>query len=46
MPFDILAGSADTRQQIEAGVPAEEIARSWAVSAAEFERQRAPFLLY
>ena len=29
LPFDILAGTADTREQIEAGVPAEEIARSW-----------------
>ena len=29
LPFDILAGSAETREQIEAGVPAEAIARSW-----------------
>jgi uncharacterized protein YbbC (DUF1343 family) len=46
MPFDILAGSAQTRQQIEGAVPAEEIARSWAPGVANFERLRARFLLY
>jgi uncharacterized protein YbbC (DUF1343 family) len=46
LPFDILAGSADTRDQIEAGVPAEQIARSWTADVAAFERLRAPFLLY
>ena len=29
LPFDILAGSSELREQIEAGVPAREIARSW-----------------
>jgi uncharacterized protein YbbC (DUF1343 family) len=46
LPFDILAGSADTREQIEAGVPAKDIARSWEPSVAEFEKIRARFLLY
>ena len=29
MPFDILAGSSELREQIERGMPAREIARSW-----------------
>ena len=41
-----LAGSARTRQQIEAAVPAEEIAQSWAAGVEDFERLRTPFLLY
>ncbi len=46
LPFDILAGSAETREQIEAGMPAEDIARSWESRVGEFERLRARFLLY
>jgi uncharacterized protein YbbC (DUF1343 family) len=46
LPFDILAGTATTREQIEAGVPAEDIARSWEPAVSEFERLRARFLLY
>jgi uncharacterized protein YbbC (DUF1343 family) len=46
LPFDILAGSSELREQIEAGVPAEEIARSWEPSVAAFERIRQKFLLY
>src|SRR5262249_27689101 len=43
LPFDILAGSADTREQIEASVPAKDIARSWEPSVAAFEKIRAKF---
>ncbi len=46
LPFDILAGTADTRMQIEAGTSSEEIARSWVPAVAEFERMRTEFLLY
>jgi uncharacterized protein YbbC (DUF1343 family) len=46
LPFDILCGTSDTREQIEAGVKAEEIARSWEPSVAEFGRLREKFLLY
>jgi uncharacterized protein YbbC (DUF1343 family) len=46
LPFDILAGSPETREQIEAGVPAEEIARSWAPAVEKFEKIRRQFLLY
>jgi uncharacterized protein YbbC (DUF1343 family) len=46
LPFDILCGTSETREQIEAGVKAEDIARSWQPSVAEFERLREKFLLY
>jgi uncharacterized protein YbbC (DUF1343 family) len=46
LPFDILAGTSATREQIEAGVKAEEIARSWEPAVAEFVRLREKFLLY
>jgi uncharacterized protein YbbC (DUF1343 family) len=46
MPIDILAGSAQLRQQIEAGVPAVEIATGWREDEAAFERLRQKYLLY
>ena len=46
LPFDILCGTSDTRAQIEAGVKAEAIARSWEPSVAAFEQVRTRFLLY
>jgi uncharacterized protein YbbC (DUF1343 family) len=46
LPFDILAGSSELREQIEAGVPADDIGRSWESAVAEFERVRRKFLLY
>jgi uncharacterized protein YbbC (DUF1343 family) len=46
LPIDILAGSASTRQQIEAGIPAADIARSWEPGVAAFETLTRPFLLY
>jgi uncharacterized protein YbbC (DUF1343 family) len=46
LPFDILAGSAAVREQIEAGVAAEEIARSWEKDVAEFMPIRDRFLMY
>jgi uncharacterized protein YbbC (DUF1343 family) len=45
-PFDILAGSSELREQIEAGLPAAEIARSWESGVHEFARLRDKFLLY
>jgi uncharacterized protein YbbC (DUF1343 family) len=45
LPIDILAGSAKAlREQIEAGVPAETIARSWEPEVAAFEAIRRRFL--
>ena len=46
LPFDILAGTSKTREQIEAGVKAEEIARSWEDDVRAFEDVRRKFLLY
>ncbi|MFT3828017.1 MAG: DUF1343 domain-containing protein [Chitinophagaceae bacterium] len=46
MPFDILCGTSETREQIEAGVPAEDIARSWEPAVAAFNTVRERFLLY
>ena len=45
-PIDILAGSAELREQIDAGRPAREIARSWETGVAEFDKIRRRFLLY
>ena len=46
LPIDILAGSADLREQIEAGVPARSIARSWETGVARFMKVREEFLTY
>ncbi len=46
LPFDILAGSSELREQLEAGEEPESIARSWEASVRDFERVRAKFLLY
>jgi uncharacterized protein YbbC (DUF1343 family) len=45
-PIDILAGSSALREQIEAGVEPEEIARSWESGVAAFDGLRRRFLLY
>jgi uncharacterized protein YbbC (DUF1343 family) len=46
LPIDVLAGSPELREQIEAGMPAADIARSWERDVAEFNRVREKFLLY
>jgi uncharacterized protein YbbC (DUF1343 family) len=46
MPIDVLAGSTELREQIEGGVPAQEIARSWEAPTEAFLRVRSKFLLY
>ncbi len=46
MPIDCLAGSSLLREQIEAGVSARDIARSWEPAVADFSRLRGKFLLY
>ena len=46
LPFDILAGTSELREQIEAGTAAEDIARSWQPAVSEFNRVRERFLLY
>jgi uncharacterized protein YbbC (DUF1343 family) len=46
MPIDILSGSSDLRQQIEAGMDPREIAASWEPETADFLKLRDQFLLY
>ena len=46
LPFDILAGSARLREQLDARVPVAEIARSWDEPVAAFEQLRSGCLLY
>jgi uncharacterized protein YbbC (DUF1343 family) len=46
LPFDILAGSSELRRQIEAGVSAEDIARSWEPAVDDFRTVRRQYLLY
>ena len=46
LPFDILAGSSELRQQIEAGIPARTIYYSWQDGHDRFARKREPYLLY
>jgi uncharacterized protein YbbC (DUF1343 family) len=46
MPIDILAGSSELREQIERGVPAREIAKSWEPSVGAFMKVRERYLLY
>ena len=46
LPIDILAGSAELRQQIEAGAAARDIARSWEPETTGFTDLRQRYLLY
>jgi uncharacterized protein YbbC (DUF1343 family) len=46
LPIDILAGSSELREQIDAGVAARGIARSWESAVELFMKVRERFLLY
>jgi uncharacterized protein YbbC (DUF1343 family) len=46
LPIDILAGSAELREQIDRSMPAVEIARSWRAGVEEFMDVRRRYLLY
>ncbi len=46
MPIDILAGSSELREQVESGMSARDIARSWTSSVDAFKKIRARYLLY
>ena len=46
MPFDILAGSAELRRQIEDGVAPRTIHGSWQDGLERFAQARTPYLLY
>ncbi len=45
-PFDLLAGGATLREQIEAGVPLADIAAEWDAAAQEWRRTREEGVLY
>ncbi|MGI6206853.1 MAG: exo-beta-N-acetylmuramidase NamZ domain-containing protein [Anaerolineae bacterium] len=44
--FDRLIGNRQVREQIEAGVPVEEITRGWEESCRQFRQAREPYLIY
>jgi len=46
MPIDILAGSSELREQIEAGMSPTAIASSWEAAVSRFAEVRAKFLRY
>jgi uncharacterized protein YbbC (DUF1343 family) len=46
LPFDILAGSNQLREQIDAGVPLPEIQTSWQSGLESFVGRRKPYLIY
>ena len=46
LPFDILAGSSELRQQIEAGLPVRTMSYSWVQDHERFRDRRKPFLMY
>ncbi|MGE0127115.1 MAG: exo-beta-N-acetylmuramidase NamZ domain-containing protein [Blastocatellales bacterium] len=46
LPFDVIAGTAKLREQIEREVSIEEIAASWKAGEEEFAERRKPYLLY
>ena len=46
LPFDILAGSSELRQQIEAGIDARTIYESWRDGIDQFAKDRRSYLLY
>jgi uncharacterized protein YbbC (DUF1343 family) len=46
LPFDILAGSSELRQQIEAGMPVRRISDTWVRGHERFRTARKPYLLY
>jgi uncharacterized protein YbbC (DUF1343 family) len=46
LPFDILAGSAQLREQIDGGMPAGAIVDSWRDEIERFRTERQGYLLY
>jgi uncharacterized protein YbbC (DUF1343 family) len=46
LPIDILAGSSELREQVDANVPVQRIADSWTPYHERFRTTRQPFLLY
>jgi uncharacterized protein YbbC (DUF1343 family) len=45
-PFDVISGTDKIRKAIEQGVDLETIRQGWQAPLAEFEKVRAPYLIY
>jgi uncharacterized protein YbbC (DUF1343 family) len=46
LPFDVIAGGARLRAQIEGGAGVDEIAESWRAGEVDFAERRRPHILY
>jgi uncharacterized protein YbbC (DUF1343 family) len=46
IPIDVLYGSAALREELDAGVPPAELARSWHDGISQFQKLRKPHLMY
>jgi uncharacterized protein YbbC (DUF1343 family) len=46
LPIEIILGSADLHRQLESGVEMAELEQAWEPQLEDYQRQRAPFLLY
>ncbi len=46
LPFDVIAGTAKLREQIEGGASIEDIAASWQAGEKDFAEHRRKYLLY
>jgi uncharacterized protein YbbC (DUF1343 family) len=46
LPIEIILGSTNLHMQLEAGVPIEELERSWEPQLEQFRQLREPYLLY
>ena len=45
-PIDLLSGGSQIREHLDAGSPVPELIESWQDALAEYDRRRAPYLLY
>lgn len=46
LPFDLIAGNANIRQQLESGMAVEELARQWEPQLLAYKELIGPYLLY
>jgi len=46
LPIDLILGSTEIRRSIEARIPVDELAESWAGELKSYDEQRQPYLLY
>ena len=46
LPFDVINGSSQLREDIESQMPVAEIERRWRAQLDEFDKRRPPYLIY